>query len=66
MKYYKKEEDQKPKRVVSLADGRGVRRREECKVEWPSDARDRLSFGLATASRTYYIYSTEIDEATVQ
>ena len=66
LSYYKTEGDQKPKGAIILSDGRGVRKRGECKVEWPSNARDGLSFGLATASRTYYIYTTEIDEATVQ
>ena len=66
LSYYKNERDQKCKGKVVLSDGRGVRKQQECKVEWPSDAKDGLCFGVATASRTYYIYTTEFDTSTVQ
>ena len=62
MRYYKKEQGQKPKKTIDLTGGRGVRTREQCKVEWPKNAEEHLSFGVATESRTYYIYAT-INEA---
>lgn len=63
---YYKDEGGKKKGKVKLAVARGVRSPASCKVEWPRDAREDLCFGIATESRTYYLYSTEIDAAGVQ
>ena len=59
MRYYKKEEDEKPRGTIDLTGGRGVRTREQCKVEWPDQAKENLAFGVAVESRTFYIYGTE-------
>lgn len=61
MQYYVKEQDEKPRGAIDLTGGRGVRTRKQCKVEWPKEAQERLSFGVATESQTYYIYATEAE-----
>ena len=60
LQYFKTEESKKPKGCIKLNEGRGVRQREQCKVEWPSDAKEDLCFGVATESRTYYVYTTDM------
>ena len=57
--YFKSEESRKARGCIDLTKGRGVRSREQCKVEWPSEANKDLCFGVATESRTYYIYATD-------
>lgn len=59
LKYYTKEGDNTPKKVIDLKQGRGVRNRKQCELEWPKDAKPGLSFGLATESRTYYLYGDD-------
>lgn len=46
--------------VINLAEGRGVRQRDQCKVDWPYEAKNHLCFGIATESRTYYLYATDM------
>lgn len=46
--------------VINLAEGRGVRQRDQCKVDWPYEAKKHLCFGIATESRTYYLYATDM------
>ncbi len=48
-----------PRGTINLTEGRGVRRRQHCDLEWPSDAKSGLGFGLATENRTYYFYGTD-------
>lgn len=60
LSYFKTEESKKAKGCIQLTEGRGVRQRKQCKVEWPSDAKEDLCFGIATESRTYYIYATDM------
>lgn len=60
LRYFKTEESKKPKGCIKLNEGRGVRQREQCKVEWPSEAKEDLCFGVATESRTYYVYATDM------
>ena len=64
LNYYKKEGDPAPKRSIDLSTGRGVRMSEQCDLEWPKSAKPSLSFGVATDTRTFYIYGD--DEATVK
>lgn len=56
LSYYKKEGDPTPKRSIDLSTGRGVRMSEQCALEWPKSAKPALSFGVATDTRTFYIY----------
>ena len=64
MEYYTNEGDTAARGTIDLAEGRGVRQREHCSLEWPKDAKNGLCFGLSTEARTYYIYGTS--EADVQ
>lgn len=59
--YYCKEGDPVPKGTIDLSMGRGVRSKEQCKSveQWPSDAAENLTFGLAVESRTYFIYGRD-------
>ena len=58
--YYKQQGDQECKGVIDLTTGRGVRRKDFCQLEeWPKQAKPSLAFGVATESRTYYLYGTE-------
>ena len=59
LKYYTKEGDNTPKKVIDLKQGRGIRNRKQCELEWPKDAKPGLSFGLATDTRTYYLYGDD-------
>ena len=64
MKYFAKEGETNPKKVIDLKKGRGIRNRDQCDLEWPKDAKPGLSFGLATEGRTFYLYGN--DKATVK
>ena len=57
--YYVNEGDQVPKGTIDLTTARGVRRRGHCQLEWPSEAKPGLAFGLATEARTFYFYGME-------
>lgn len=59
LRYYKNEDSKKEKGCIELSEGRGVREKDQCKVKWPSEAKD-LCFGVAIESRTYYLYATDI------
>ena len=59
LRYYKNEDSTKERGCIDLSEGRGVRQREQCKVEWPSEVKKDLCFGVATESRTYYIYGID-------
>lgn len=61
LKYYTKEGDNTPKKVIDLKQGRGIRNRKQCELEWPKDAKPGLSFGLATENRTFYLYGEDKD-----
>lgn len=67
LSYYAAEGDKKPKGVIDLTLGRGVRSREQCLLgqeEWPAVATSSLAFGVAVENRTLYIYGC--DEAAVE
>ena len=59
LSYYVNEGDVIPKGKIDLSTGRGVRIRQHCQLEWPSEAKPGLSFGLATESRTFYLYGND-------
>ena len=61
LSYYTKEGEQAPKGTIDLSTGRGVRTKEQCKSveQWPKEATDHTTFGLATDKRTYFIYGTD-------
>ena len=63
LSYYKAQNDAKPKGEIDLKTGRGVRTKNNCNgLEWPSAAKTSLSFGVATKSRTYYMYGTDKED----
>lgn len=51
--------NERPKGEIDLKTGRGVRPKSKCTLEWPSAAKANLCFGVATDSRTYYVYGTD-------
>ncbi len=60
--YYGTEGDKKPKGVIDLASGRGVRKKVHCLLleeDWPNEATEDLAFGLAVTGRTYYMYGCD-------
>lgn len=60
LKYFKKEGESNPKKVIDLKEGRGVRGSDQCDLEsWPKEAKEYLSFGLATEKRTFYLYGND-------
>lgn len=60
LEYYRNEADTSPKGSIDLTVGRGVREKIHCQLErWPNEAKPELSFGVATESRTYYIYGND-------
>ena len=57
--YYVSEGDRVPKGTIDLTKGRGIRSKEQCRLdeqEWPRAAKRNVAFGLAVENRTYYIY----------
>lgn len=57
--YYAAEGDKKPKGVIDLTHGRGVRSKEQCRLdeeEWPVAATSNLAFGVAVEYRTLFVY----------
>ena len=66
LSYYKTKDDASPKGEIDLKTGRGVRNKKHCssELDWPQEAKAALSFGLATKSRTYYLYGS--DKAEIQ
>ena len=61
LKYYAKEGDSSPKKVIDLKESRGVRNRTQCGVVWPREAQPGLAFGIATDKRTFYLYGDDKD-----
>ena len=59
VEYYVNEGDVVSKGNIDLSMGRGVRKRHQCALEWPKDAKNGLCFGLATEQRTYYLYGKD-------
>ncbi|KAL5481861.1 hypothetical protein EMCRGX_G022121 [Ephydatia muelleri] len=59
LSYYNAPNEQQAKGEIDLKTGRGVRPKSKCTLEWPSAAKANLCFGVATDSRTYYIYGTD-------
>ena len=58
LSYYVKQGDSKPKKVIDLKEGRGVRTKDHCSLEaWPGDA--KFCFGVATPDRTWYFYGPD-------
>ena len=64
LSYYAKESDNSPKGTIDLVSGRGVRTKEQCKSveQWPKEAGDENTFGLATEKRTYYLYGKDKED----
>ena len=61
--YYCKEDDPEPKGIIDLTEGRGVRNKNKTHgLEWPDEAKDKLSFGLAIEGRTFYLYGTDPED----
>ena len=61
--YYKTEDESTPKGHIDLTTGRGVRSKKHCSgLEWPKDAKAAVSFGVATETRTYYLYGTSKED----
>lgn len=61
--YYKAKDEATPKGQIDLTSGRGVRNKKHCSgLEWPKEAKAALSFGVATESRTYYLYGTDKED----
>ena len=56
--YEKSIEGKKPCGTINLKEGKGVREKDQCACQWPSQAYVGYCFGLATKSRTYYFYTT--------
>ena len=60
LQYYRNEADASPKGSIDLTGGRGVREKIHCQLErWPNEAKSGFSFGVATETRTYYIYGDD-------
>ena len=59
VQYYVNKGDAVAKGQIDLSAGRGVRKRHQCSLEWPKDAKNGLCFGLSTEGRTYYLYGTD-------
>ena len=58
--YYKEKDDPQSKGEIDLTTGLGVRDKSYCHVgEWPDSAQYYLAFGVATESRTYFLYGTD-------
>ena len=65
LNYYKSEGVATVKGVIDLKSGFGIRRHTQCaEVQWPKEARPDVSFGIATESRTFYLYG--LDKAAVR
>ena len=64
LSYYKKEGDTKPKGVIDLKTGRGVRTMKYISegIEWPEDVQANYAFAIAASTRTYYIYGKSSKE----
>lgn len=64
LSYYKKEGDTKPKGVIDLKAGRGIRTMKHISegIEWPEDVQANYAFAIATSTRTYYIYGKSSKE----
>ena len=61
--YYAVEGDKKPKAVIDLTKGRGVRSKCHCFLldeDWPTEATEDMAFGLAVTDRTYHMYGCDI------
>lgn len=67
LSYFAAEGDKKPKGVIDLTHGRGVRSKEQCQLEeeeWPVVAVGNLAFGVAVEERTFHVYGC--DQAAVE
>ena len=61
LSYYVKKDDDKPKKVIDLTEGRGVREMEQCTMkDWPEDA--KFCFGVALPKRTWYFYGSDDED----
>eukprot|EP00731_Ephydatia_muelleri_P016371 Em0009g795a len=58
--YYKEKDDPQSKGEIDLTTGLGVRDKNNCHLgEWPDGAQYYLLLGVATESRTYFLYGTD-------
>ena len=62
LQYFANKGDTVAKGNIDLGEGLGIRKRNQCSLEWPKDAKNGLCFGLATENRTYYLYGTDKTE----
>ena len=62
VEYFVNEGDAAARGNIDLSLARGVRKRSQCALEWPKDAKNGLCFGLATENRTFYLYGTDKKE----
>lgn len=62
LQYFVNKGDAVARGNIDLSSGRGVRKRFQCSLEWPKEAKNGLCFGLATEGRTYYLYGTDKTE----
>lgn len=59
VQYFVNKGDAVARGQIDLTAGRGVRKRKQCSLEWPKEAKNGLCFGLSTEDRTYYLYGTD-------
>ncbi|XP_065920977.1 pleckstrin homology domain-containing family A member 1-like [Dysidea avara] len=58
LSYSVKKDNSKPKKIIDLTEGRGVREKEQCATKkWPGDA--KFCFGVALPKRTWYFYGSD-------
>jgi hypothetical protein len=58
LEYFKTKGAKKVKGSIILSEGKGVREKHQCECVWPPFVHMDNCFGLATKSRTYYLYTT--------
>jgi len=59
--YFVNKDDSKPRKIIDLTKGRGVRKKDDCKIEdWPDDA--KFCFGVALPKRTWYFYGFDCED----
>lgn len=56
--YFKTKGDERAEGTIILTEGKGVREKDQCTCNWPSDTNEDYCFGLAIKSQTWYFYTT--------
>jgi len=60
LSYFVNKDDSKPRKIIDLKKGRGVRKKDNCRIDvedWPDDA--KVCFGVALPKRTWYFYGSD-------